>query len=184
LLDALDTDGVARPATGARPIQFVDAFPQTADRKVDLCPEALDREAPLGLYGYRPDPATATYPLALISPSTSKTVSSTFGQLESGIARLAMHPDDARSRGIAGSPTDRVRVWNELGEVRCGVRLDTDLKRGVVYLPKGLWLHRTENDATANALAPDHLADLGGGACFNDARVEVEAVAPGAARTS
>ena len=26
---------------------------------------------------------------------------------------------------------------------------------------------------TANALAPDALADLGGGACFNDARVQV-----------
>ena len=27
--------------------------------------------------------------------------------------------------------------------------------------------------ATATALAPDTLTDLGGGACFNDARVEV-----------
>jgi anaerobic selenocysteine-containing dehydrogenase len=66
-----------------------------------------------------------------------------------------------------------VRVWSDLGEVRCGVRLDADLMPGVLFLPKGLWLHRTDNDATANALAPDHLADLGGGACFNDARVEV-----------
>ncbi|HUP25101.1 MAG TPA: molybdopterin-dependent oxidoreductase [Thermoanaerobaculia bacterium] len=174
LLAALDADGVARPTTGARPVQFVDAFPQTPDRKIDLCPETLDREAPLGLYGYQPDPATGGFPLALISPATSKTISSTFGQLERGIVRVAMHPDDARARGISGSPTERVRVWSDLGEVRCGVRLDADLRPGVVFLPKGLWLHRTENDATANALAPDHLADLGGGACFNDARVEVE----------
>jgi hypothetical protein len=43
----------------------------------------------------------------------------------------------------------------------------------VVVLPKGLWSHNTESGTTANALAPDTLSDLGGGACFNDARVEV-----------
>jgi hypothetical protein len=42
----------------------------------------------------------------------------------------------------------------------------------VVSLAKGLWSHNTENGATSNALCPDTLADLGGGACFNDARVE------------
>ena len=42
-------------------------------------------------------------------------------------------------------------------------------------LPKGLWRKHTANGLTANALAPDTLTDLGGGACFNDARVQVEA---------
>jgi hypothetical protein len=32
------------------------------------------------------------------------------------------------------------------------------------------------NGATATALAPDHLTDIGAGACYNDARVEVEAI--------
>jgi hypothetical protein len=41
-------------------------------------------------------------------------------------------------------------------------------------LPKGLWRKHTANGYTANALAPDTLTDLGGGACFNDARVQVE----------
>ena len=41
-------------------------------------------------------------------------------------------------------------------------------------LPKGLWSRHTEDGATANALCPDGLTDLGGGATFNDARVEVE----------
>ena len=83
---------------------------------------------------------------------------------------LEIHPADAAARGIADG--DRVRVWNELGEVRLPrARLDRDLRPGVVLLPKGLWSHNTENGATANALAPDTLTDLGGGACFNDARV-------------
>ena len=41
-------------------------------------------------------------------------------------------------------------------------------------LPKGLWARSTFNGATANALVPDTLTDIAGGACFNDARVQVE----------
>ena len=43
-------------------------------------------------------------------------------------------------------------------------------------LPKGLWGRHTLNGSTANALAPDTLSDLGAGACFNDARVQVESL--------
>ena len=42
-----------------------------------------------------------------------------------------------------------------------------------IGLPKGLWRKSSWNQLTANALVPDSLTDLGGGACFNDARVEV-----------
>ena len=37
--------------------------------------------------------------------------------------------------------------------------------------------HAAWNGFTATALAPDTLADLGDGACFNDARVQVESLA-------
>ena len=166
------------PAAGRlRPVQFVDAFPQTADRKVHLVPEALDREAPRGplrlpARARRP----AAIPLALISPATDRTISSTLGELHREPVPLAMHPDDAAARGIADG--DRVRVFNALGEVRCRARLDAGLRAGVVLLPKGLWRHNTESGTTANALAPDTLTDLGGGACFNDARVEVAKADP------
>jgi anaerobic selenocysteine-containing dehydrogenase len=61
--------------------------------------------------------------------------------------------------------------------VRCGVSLSAWIRPGTVSLPKGLWCRNTENGLTANALAPDTLSDLGGGACFNDARVQVERAA-------
>lgn len=163
--------GFALPATGAAPIQFVDVFPRTADRKIHLVPEELDREAPAGLYGFRVDPATDRFPLALISPATSRTISSTLGQLRRKLVPLTIHPQDAAERGLRDG--DRVRVWNDLGEVHCDVRITGDLRPGVVELPKGLWSHNTANGATACAVAPDTLTDLGGGACFNDARVEV-----------
>ncbi len=158
------------PAAGDRPIQFSDIFPRTADRKVHLCPADLDREAG-GLYRYRPENRDPRFPLALLSPATSHTISSTLGQLVKGRAALEMHPDDAAPRSLESGQL--IRVFNDLGEVVCPVRLCSDTIPGVVVLPKGLWQKHTVNGSTANALVPDTLSDLGGGACFNDARVEV-----------
>jgi anaerobic selenocysteine-containing dehydrogenase len=171
----LERDGIAHPDCGFAPVQFADSFPLTADRKAHLVPEALDREAPYGLYAFQEDPATPGFPLALISPSTNRTVSSTFGQLVRKRIPLEVHPRDAGVRGIADG--DTVRVWNDHGEVRTAARLNPDLRPGVVLLPKGLWSHNTLSGTTANAVAPDTYTDLGQGACFNDARVEVEKVA-------
>ncbi len=153
---------------------MVDVHPRTPDGKIHLVPEDLDREAPGGLYAYRDDPATPRHPLALVSPATRRTISSTLGQLHREQVALEIDPHDAASRGIGSG--DEVRVWNDLGEVRCRARIARDLRPGVVCLPKGIWSHNTLNGATSNALVPATLTDLGGGACFNDARVEVEKV--------
>ena len=83
-----------------------------------------------------------------------------------------MNPADATSRGLASG--DRIRVWNDLGEVHCRVRVSEDVRPGVVELSKGLWARHTDNGATSNALSPATYTDLGQGACFNDARVQVE----------
>jgi anaerobic selenocysteine-containing dehydrogenase len=162
--------GVAAPPSGANPVMFVDAFPGTPDAKIHLVPAALDREAG-GLYAYKPDPATDRFPLALISPALSTQISSTFGQLRSRPAELLVSLDDARARGITDGAA--VRVWNDLGEVRCLAVVSREVRPGVVSLPKGLWRKHTRNGLTANALIPETLADLGGQACYNDARVEV-----------
>jgi anaerobic selenocysteine-containing dehydrogenase len=167
----LSSDGIAKPPHDGAPVQFVDVFPLTADRKVDLFPELLDRGAPAGMYGYQPDPATADYPLTLISPASEKTVSSTLGELRERAAVLQMNPDDASARGLATD--DPVRMFNALGEVHCPVAVNKEIRRGTVTLPKGLWRKSTYNGFTSNALVPDSLTDLGGGACFNDARVQV-----------
>ena len=41
-------------------------------------------------------------------------------------------------------------------------------------MPKGVWRRNITNKLTSNALVPDSLSDLGAGACFNDARVQIE----------
>jgi anaerobic selenocysteine-containing dehydrogenase len=164
--------GAAAPPDGGRPVQFQDVRPLTPDGKVNLFPEGLDAEAPAGLYVYQPDPATAQYPLALISPASERTISSTLGELPRPDVRLLMHPADAAARDLTDG--DAVRVFNDLGEVLCGVTIGAWIRSGTVSLPKGLWRRHTRNGYTATALAPDTLTDLGGGACFNDARVQVE----------
>jgi anaerobic selenocysteine-containing dehydrogenase len=167
---------VAIPADGPRPILFVDVFPGTSDRKVHLVPEALDREAAAqvpggGLHTYRPDPRTDDYPLALISPALATQISSTFGQLRTAPAALELSRADAAARGIANG--DPVRVWNQHGEVHCVAKISPDLREGVCLLPKGLWRKHSHNGYTANALVPPAIADLGGQAAYNDARVQV-----------
>jgi anaerobic selenocysteine-containing dehydrogenase len=163
--------GTITPPFGGHPIQFVDVFPLTPDSRIDLCPAALDAEAPGGLYGFQPDPATDRYPLALISPASEKTISSMLGELRERPGMLQMHPSDAAARGL--STDDPVRVFNDLGEVQCPVAVTENVRPGTVSLSKGLWRKSTYNGSTSNALAPDTLTDIGGGACFNDARVQV-----------
>ena len=170
----LMTKGIVPDAADGTPIQFVNEFPRTPDGKVQLFPEDLERESPTGLYTYQDDPATSEYPLSLISAATAKTINSTLGELRGRVASLHMHPDDAESRGLSAG--DTVRLFNSLGEVHCPVMLNSDMRRGTVGLPKGLWRMSTLNGATANALVSDELTDIGGGAVFNDTRVEVSRV--------
>ncbi len=175
LAEELAECGAAIPAVGLHPVQLETVQPRTAGGTIDLVPESLDAECPGLLYDYAPDPATEAYPLALISPASTRTISSTFGQLVTGPARLLVHPEDARERELAEGAM--VRIFNELGEVHCPVQVSTEVRPGVVLLPKGLWARRTANGATSNSLIPATLTDLGGGGCFNDARVQVEALA-------
>ncbi len=149
---------------GRELIQFVTDFPTTSSGKVELCPPEL---GPPRYAAAAPGP----YPLALLSPSSDKTINSIFGEFNLPHPTLRMHPADAAARGIRDG--DTVRVYNDLGEVHVPVSLRDDVRPGVVSLPKGLWRSSTLNGATTTALVPDHLTDIGDGACFNDARVEV-----------
>lgn len=168
----LEADGVAVPPHGPSPLLFVDLLPATPNQRVQLVPPALDAEAQ-GLYRYKPDPAAGDdrFPLALISPALATQITSTFGQLRQRPAEVDISPQDAAARHIANGA--RVRIWNERGEVVCQARLAAEVRPGVLVLAKGLWRKHTANGYTANALIPEGLADLGGQAAYNDARVEI-----------
>ena len=147
-------------------MQFESVFPQTEDGKIDLAPPCLGPEP----YAYE-EIHSESFPLCLITPASAKLVSSTFGEFNVQELHLTIHPEDARTRGIASG--NRVRVWNDLGEVECVARVDAHVREGVVSLPKGAWMKSSLNGRTSTALTPSNVNVVGGGACFNDARVQV-----------
>lgn len=163
--------GLAVPPFGNAPVQGVDLHPRTHDGKVHLWDAEADAQAPNGLFGFQPDPATDAFPLALITPSAKDRITGTFGHMRARPAGLAIHPLDAEAREVEDGAA--VRVFNGLGEVWCHARVTRDVRPGVVEMAKGLWDRESESGNSPNALCPDTLSDLGGGACFNDARVEV-----------
>ena len=67
-----------------------------------------------------------------------------------------------------------MRVFNELGEVQCPVALNRRHPPGHRRrFRRDCGARAPTTASTSNALVPDTLTDLGGGACFNDARVQV-----------
>ena len=152
---------------GTTPVQFGTAMPQNADRKAHLTPAAL------GPRPYAFDPVESEgYPLALISPSNNKMITSTLGEFNYPELWVTLHAADAAARGIAEG--DTVRVFNELGEVICRAHVGDRIRSGVAAMPKGAWRKSSRNGKTSTALSPSHVNVVAGGACYNDARVEVE----------
>ena len=83
-----------------------------------------------------------------ISPATDRTISSTLGELHAARVPLEMHPADAAARGIADGGAGARLQRQRRGALPRRVS-DAGLRPGVVFLPKGLWSHNTDNGATA-----------------------------------
>ncbi len=157
---------------------FGNVFPKTPSGKVELASPYLEGKFGARLPSFRPVPSR--YPLTLISPASDERITSTFGGVHGPKPPpLEMHPQDAGARGLKDGM--RVRVWNELGEVRLPLRITSEVPAGVVCSLKGAWMRTSDNGQTISALCPATHADLSNGACFNDARVEVAAYAAGEA---
>ena len=156
---------------GAEANLFTNVFPKTKSGKVELASPYLEEKFGARLPSYRP--FTSSYPLILITPASDRRTTSTFGGCTANAETppLEIHPDDAKKRGLSNGM--RVRVWNDLGEVRLPVRVTDAVPPGVVCSLKGAWMKTSDNGQTVSALAPAHHADICGGACYNDTRVEV-----------
>jgi anaerobic selenocysteine-containing dehydrogenase len=175
---AVDELTLAREIAGHARVDFdrlqaervveVPAPPQTLAGPIHLA-------GPLGPPRYRTPPSDAELPLIVISPASTRAISSTgFERLAPGTAVASLHPDDAAHRGIRSG--DRIRLENSVGRVELLAAVDPAVRPGVVSVPKGLWRSGTLDGNTSNALIPGHLDEAGGGACYNDARVEATRV--------
>ena len=169
----LPLDGaLAMTSGGEELIMCKSVVPGTASGKIELFSQDLETRFGYGVPRYEAVPGT--YPLIIISPSSSKRTNATFGgQAESqGAERLEIHPLDASERGIGQG--DKVRVWNDLGKVTLVAEISEDVQPGVLYSPKGTWLASSETGQTVNALiSADLKTDIMAGACYNDTFVEV-----------
>ncbi len=165
----MTVDGGAEEA-----ILFKNVFPKTASGKVELASPYLEKKYGARLPSWRP--VASSYPLILISPASDQRITSTFGGLHVAVGPppLEMHPDDAKVRNLRDGM--RVRVWNNLGEVRLPLLVTDVIPRGVVCTLKGAWMATSDNGQTISALCPADHADISEGACYNDARVEVAAL--------
>jgi len=163
---ALQGEVQGYPFPGGGPVQFESIRPLTPDGKVHLTP------AVLGTLPFQYQSVNQErFPLALVSASNNKMISSTLGEFNYPELSLTLNPADAAARGI--SDRDEVRAFNEWGEVHCLARLSDRMREGVCGLPKGAWRKSSRNGQTSTALCPPHVNEVGGGACFNDARVQV-----------
>lgn len=148
-------------------VQFGTVWPKTADRRVHLAPPEL------GPFRVR-SATNDRYPLVLLTPASERLINSSFGEFNLPDPRVLVHPDDAAAREIADGAS--VRLFNDLGAVEIRARVSDEVPPGVVSMPKGVWRKSTGNGFTATALIPDDVGEIGGGACYNDARVEVAAL--------
>lgn len=171
----LPLDGALPMTSGADDEELVmckSVTPATASGKIELFSQDLETRFGYGVPRY--EEVAANYPLALITPSSSKRTNATFGgHAESqGPERLEIHPSDAAAREIAQGA--RVKVWNDLGAVVLVAEISEDVQPGVLYSPKGTWLATSETGQTVNALiSADLKTDIMEGACYNDTYVEV-----------
>lgn len=128
-----------------------------------------------------PEKARA-YPLAFISPPAHHFLNSTFSSQPTLARResepfLTIHPADAAARGIRDG--EMVRTFNDRGEFLAKARVSDDARQGVVVGLSIWWAKMCPGGRNANAVTSQELTDMGGGATFYDALVDV-APAPSA----
>lgn len=152
-----------------------DAPPATPSSKIELYSASLEESCGEGLPHFKPMSSDRRF--IVISPSSDKRTNSTFGGVTGHDEDMVveMNPADAASLSLAEG--EKVRLFNEQGDVVLPLVLNSGVRESVLYVPKGAWLKSSLTGHTVNALIPSHRADLAGGACYNDCRVDVETYA-------
>jgi anaerobic selenocysteine-containing dehydrogenase len=117
------------------------------------------------------------YPLALLSPAAHAFLNSTFANLPKQLRQelrpfVEIHPSDAEARGIRDG--DAVRAFNERGSCELHAVVTPRARPGVVVSPSVWWNKLSPGRTNINQLTSQALTDMGGGATFYDALVEIE----------
>jgi anaerobic selenocysteine-containing dehydrogenase len=161
----------------------------TPSGKIEFYSEALASAGLDPLPGFVPPvesrwgEAAKKYPLEFLARKNDNYMNSTFANLpghrkmESRTnQKLEIHPLDAESRGVAEG--DRVRVSNDRGAIELTAMLNAHLPAGVVAARLD-WAKLHTGGTNVNALTSERLTDIGGGATFYSALVDVEKAGTG-----
>ncbi|HUC33718.1 MAG TPA: molybdopterin dinucleotide binding domain-containing protein, partial [Ilumatobacteraceae bacterium] len=147
--------------------QFVDTFP--GDSHGDKA-RLVDEHA--GVPRYVPvSRDESAFPLTLISPATSKTVNSMFGEFQSPEPTILLHPGDAAARELTAGM--QVAVSSVQGRIEVKLDVNDSVRPGVAVLSKGSWLRCYQHGRGVNMLTSASGEPTTNGACFNDTHVEV-----------
>lgn len=131
-----------------------------------------------GYDGIRRPKPTDPYPLMFISPPNHNFLNSTFSNVEKhqGMEKgpsLQIHPLDAAARQIVNG--DVVSVFNGRGSIELGALVTDKMLPGTV-ISQGLWWEGKDRPQRSNVLTPSRLSDMGNGATFFSATVEVKRI--------
>lgn len=121
--------------------------------------------------------AAEKYPLELLARKADNYMNSTFANLEGHRKmeahtrhRLEIHPEDAEMRNIVEG--DILSVFNDRGVLELTAMINPNLPQGVVATHMD-WAKLHREGRNSNVLTSERLTDIGGGATFYSALVEV-----------
>ena len=143
-------------------VQFERHDYRTPSGKIELAGDSFVASglprAPVALAEARPHEGE----LRLLSPASKWLMNSSFGNDPKVLKQLGedqafVHPDEARSRGLADGA--RVRIGNQTGAITLRLSVSKDVPRGVVLAYKSRWV-APGMTSNVNALNPGNKADL------------------------
>ena len=182
--ERLEREGSVRLSLPDPLAPFAEGGFPTPSGKCELVSERLGAEGHDPVAGYVPPregptsapELAARFPLAFISPPAHHFLNSTFSAQPVFVRRegepsVTIHPDDAAARGIAEGAM--VRVFNDRGAFLAKARVSDAARRGLVVGLSVWWAKMCPGGRNANAVTSQELTDMGGGATFYDALVEV-----------
>lgn len=167
-------------APGLEEIAFSNLKFNTPSGKIELYSEEAN-----SIWGVNPLPTyepliegqngkNEKYPLSLMSPNTKNRIHSQFGNCDTikaldPVPVVLMSPKDAIGREITDN--EKVKVFNDRGEIAITVKYDYSLIPGNVVIVNGYW---NQEGGNPNLLSKGRETDMGHGTAFHDNMVEVE----------
>ena len=186
----LNFEGQEDAGGGARTTQpflpFAHGNFRTASGKAELYSERLKAQGLDPVANFIP-PSESRHgkkenapPLELLARKADNFLNSTFTNVPSvremeEVGLLEICSADAKARGIRDG--DKVRVYNQRGDILLKARVDGKVQPGVVSASLN-WAKMTPGFQSINSLTSEKLADMGNSATFYSVLVEVELSKP------